>query len=163
MPASPGGGPGFVRAAAGKMPASPGGGPGFVRAVAGKMPASPGGGPGFVRAVAGKMPASPGETKCNAALLWQCAVIRSSIIGTTGQPDIRPSDDGRDKARRLRPDGSGLEWTAWTTWTWDYGEGWPERQVPRPFTSMLSTQVKKLAAGLYTILHVLHGQLSPER
>ena len=29
----------------------------------------------------------------------QRAVIGSSTIGTTGQPDIRPSDSGRDEAR----------------------------------------------------------------
>ncbi len=35
-------------------------------------------------------------------------------------------------------------------------------QPPRPFTSMMSTQVKK-PAGLYTLLHVLHGSFSPKR
>ena len=59
---------------------------------------APRGGPGFVRAVAGKMPASPGG-KSNAAFPWQCAVIGSSTIGTTGQLNIRPSDGGCGKAR----------------------------------------------------------------
>ena len=49
--------------------------------------------------VADKMPASPGEAKSNAAFPWQRAVIGSSTIGSTGQPAIRPSNNGRDKAR----------------------------------------------------------------
>ena len=53
-------------------------------------------------AVAGKMSASPGKAKCNAAFSRQGAYIGSSSIGTTGQPDIRPSDGGRDKALRHR-------------------------------------------------------------
>ena len=29
--------------------------------------------------------------------------------------------------RRITPDGSGLGWTAWTSWTWGNGDGWPKR------------------------------------
>ncbi len=47
---------------------------------------------------AGKMPASPGG-KSNAAFSWQRAVIGASTIGTAGQPNIRPSNGGRDKAQ----------------------------------------------------------------
>ncbi len=53
----------------------------------------------FRATAAGKMPASPGETECNAAFPRQCVFIGSSTIGTTGQPNIRPSNGGRDKAR----------------------------------------------------------------
>ena len=55
----------------------------------------------------------PQEIKCNAASSWQCVVIRTSTIGATGQPDIRPADSGRDGARPSPA--HGLTSLAWMT------------------------------------------------
>ena len=49
---------------------------------------------------------------------WQCAFIGSSFIGSTGQPDIRPSEGGRDGAR---PSPASLPpCTIYTFYTADY-------------------------------------------
>ncbi len=59
----------------------------------------------------GRAPARPPRARCPRPQgqmqridSWQCDVIGASTIGTTGQPVIRPSDSGRDKARPARRD-----------------------------------------------------------
>ena len=53
----------------------------------------------FSRDRRGQDARAPRGDQSNAAISWQRAVIGSSTIGTTGQPAIRPSENGRTGAR----------------------------------------------------------------